>query len=243
MVADPQLAERMRRVALLLDSRYDYLPPVRVTDFGDAPGPAPSRRVPCPDCDARGSVWVKEPGRAPRMRMCQACDGQRWRRRAKGEREYDEYLEAPLDEARVGVAGVVSVEEEVRRLTGSIERIQAVLDSKAGYVDHERFGWEKARAVMYRQGSYGELDRAVTVLASRFPEYKRMLALRHELALALTAREMRGHVRVPAWLMYERSVSQAPTVARLKAEGRSSSEVARILRIPKRKAKLLLKAA
>jgi hypothetical protein len=248
----PELEERMRRVTILLESRHDYLPSVRVTDLGDAPGPAAARRVPCEPCETTGRIRHKRG-----KRFCPSCDGHGWRKARKGDQEWDEYTEAPLDDVQTGVAGVVSIEADVRRLTASIERIDRLLALKQGHIDAERFGWERALHAQLRAGSYRELERALHLLREGFPHLHAVLVAatanalpravsvaqqaRQELAVAFLAHTMRGPIRVPSWLMYERSVSKLPTIEALHAEGRTAPQIAKRLGMSKSKVKSLLK--
>lgn len=237
----PELRERMRRIRVLLDSHDDYLPAVRVTDLGDAPGPAESKRVPCPDCKAVGRVRTRTGSR-----YCPACDGYGWRKRVKGEVAWDEYVRAPIAEVRTGIGGALSVGEDIRRLSASIDRIQAVLDAKEGNTDGERFAWERARERYWAAGSYAELDRALAVMKRERPSLHRAVVALDDtahcrLGLAWLAYAMPGPIRVPPWLEFQRSVKQAPTVAELHAEGKTAGQIARVLRMSKRKVQALLR--
>lgn len=252
MQLGPELDHRIRQVRALLDSRFDYLPSVHVTDLGDRPGPAPSRRVPCENCDHLGRV-VDERGE----RYCPVCGGEGWRKRRSGDEEWDEYTETPLADIAVGLAGLPSIGEDIQRLTSSIDRIQADLDARAGKFEHEQYAWEKTKKAYLRGGSYAELDRALGIMAIRMPYLHSALALDIARALprerarnaetlitiglAYLATEMRGPIRVPKWIMYERSVKQAPTAKQLALEGMKAPQIAKRLGLSKSKVKHLLR--
>lgn len=248
----PELEQRMRQVRVLLDTRHDYLPSVHVTDLGDRPGPAASKRVPCELCDRSGRYRVRAGSR-----VCPACGGSGWRRRRPEDEEWDEYTETLLADAQLGVAGLPSVGEDIQRLTASIDRIQADLDARAGLFDQEQYGWEKARRSYYRHGSYAELDRSLTIMARGFPYLHSVLVQATARALparparngktvvamgeAYLATEMRGPIRVPKWISYERSVSKTPTVKQLAMEGMKSPQIAKRLGLSKSKVKFMLR--
>src|SRR5262245_40558472 len=86
------LAERVDRVRLLLETLDDYLPPPAISLRPDS-GPAASRFVPCETCKERGQLKVRG-----RLVLCLVCDGAGWHRR-RDEPAWDAYLELPLDEA------------------------------------------------------------------------------------------------------------------------------------------------
>lgn len=249
IVTSPELEQRMRQVRVLLDSRFDYLPSVHVTDLGDRPGPAVSKRVPCELCDRTGRVS---------SRSCPVCGGSGWRRRRPEDEEWDEYTETPLVDALLGVSGLPSVGEEIQRLTTSIDRIQADLDARAGHFDNaEQYGWEKARRSYYRHGSYAELERALTMMARALPHLHAALLQTTARALparpaanrrvvvsmgeAYLAQEMRGPIRVPKWITYERSVKHAPTVKQLALAGMKAPQIAKRLGLSKSKVKHMLR--
>lgn len=253
IITSPELEQRMRQVRVLLDSRLDYLPSVHVTDLGDLPGPALSKRVPCTFCDRTGRIASR-----PVERHCPVCNGFGWRKRRAGDEEWDEYTETPLSEVQLGASGLPSVGEEIQRLTSSIDRIQADLDAREGKFDQaEQYGWEKARRSYYRNGSYAELDRALVVLSRELPHLHAALLLatakalpRHaryrewfvvEMATAYVAKEMRGQIRVPKWITFERSVKQAPSVKQLALEGMKAPAIAKRLGLSKSKVKYLLR--
>jgi len=245
----PELEQRMRQVRVLLDTRFDYLPSVHVTDLGDRPGPAASKRVPCTYCDRTGLTG---------SRHCPVCGGVGWRRRRPDDEEWDEYTETPLADAQLGVSGLPSVGEEIQRLTTSIDRIQADLDARAGVFDNaEQYGWEKARRSYYRNGSYAELERSLETMARALPHLHAVLLkttaralparpparepVAVEIGVAYVAVEMRGPIRVPKWITYERSVKQAPTVKQLAMEGMKAPQIAKRLGLSKSKVKHMLR--
>lgn len=259
IVTTPELEQRMRQVRALLDSRYDYLPSVHVTDLGDTPGPAKSKRAPCDHCDRTGVLAIRPKPAWPlaSTRLCPVCDGHGWRRRRVDDEEWDEYTESPLSDVQLGAAGLPSLGESIQRLTSSIDRIQADLDARAGEFDKsEQYGWEKVRRSYYRNGSYAELDRVLIVMGRESPHLRSalLLAVAHalprdddhqavivEIGTAYVARKMRGPIRVPNWIMYERSVKQTVTVKQLALDGMKAPQIAKRLGLSKSKVKHMLK--
>src|SRR5215471_5490927 len=114
--------DRQEQVRALLRSRYDYLPSVPIAtgvivrDSGL--GPAPGKRVPCGLCLRSGRVLQRVDGRTVR-RLCPLCDGSGWRRRRKGEEEWDEYLGKPLRSHRKP-AEPFRLADDIRRLSAEI---------------------------------------------------------------------------------------------------------------------------
>lgn len=236
----PHLLDRMVKVRILVETRDDYLPQPHVTDLGDVPGPAAGRRVPCEECNRSGRLG---------KRYCPSCDGFGWRKRSGHEPEWCEYTETTVEEATqpLGAAGLVSTNREIDRLSASIDRIQAVLDAHEGVIDGERFAWERARTMYYRQGSYAQLDRGLARLRRAAPQIADAVLTRRPLELeavgVLFLAQTMSTVRVPGFLMFERSVRQAPTVMSLHAEGMTPGMIAKRLRIPKGKVRRMLNGA
>jgi hypothetical protein len=196
----PELAERIRRVRILLATLDEPYPQPRIAVEPDS-GPAASKRVPCTACERRG---------------CIVCDQTGWRRRRAGEEEWDEYVDAPISEAikPIGISGVYNREESIRRLGQEIAKLEADAAAREGRYDHERYGWEKQLAARDRHGSYAELGRALERLRSEWDEFYSALRscyfvgipvamsegrrLRVDCAEALLATWMRGQIRSAA---------------------------------------------
>lgn len=242
LVIDSALLERMGRVCCLILSRDLYLPSVNVSNYGDVPGPAPSKRVPCELCDSSGRL---------RDRYCPLCDGVGWRVRKHGEDEWDEYVRAPMREALqpVKASGFTSRQDEDRRLSESIARLEAMAATREGRIDHERFAWEATKQRYWRAGSYQDLERQLAWLHRNYPglwhhvvrigtERPSELDTPAFYGVALIAERM-PRVRVPSWLWHERAVRHLPTAAELFAQGRTVRQVARQLGLTLRKAKEL----
>ena len=147
----------------------------------------------------------------------------------------------------MGAAGLVSSNREIDRLTASIDRIQAVLDAHEGMIDGERFAWERARTMYYRQGSYAQLEKCLARLRQASPQVAAAVLTRRPLQLeavgVLFLAQTMATVRVPSFLVFERSVRQAPTVTSLHEEGMTPGQIAKRLRIPKGKVRRMLNGA
>src|SRR5215831_15180782 len=125
------LAERVARVRILLDTLNDYVPTPRAAVVPEA-GPSPSRYVPCETCRALGEIRVRGG-----WQLCLLCDGLGWKRREK-EPAWDAYLELPLEEAAQLPQAIVTRPVET---------------------SEDAFTWEKLRSRYDRHGSYQELRR------------------------------------------------------------------------------------
>lgn len=247
------MEQRIVAVRILLVSVLDYLPSP-VTSSGllsrsSLPGPAPGKRVPCTYCRRTGNVRYRN---RP-SRLCPLCTGTGWRlRRKTDEQPWDEYVGEPVEEASTQHPRSMTKPE----LHGALERLQFEQDVREGRTEGERFGWERERASYDRQGSYKELRRAVSRLYVLWPPgylqinrfYFRGLSFQPSLfdrqtcdvAEEWLAREMRGPVRVPSWLIEREADSRKGTVAELAAAGMTAGQIARRLGIPKAKVRRLL---
>jgi hypothetical protein len=219
-VAD--LAERVQRVRLLLDTLNDPYPTPRGALVPDA-GPSPSRYVPCESCRSQGELRVRGG-----WQLCLLCDGLGWKRRER-EAPWDAYLELPLEEAA--------------------QLPQAIVPRAAVAVEPDAFTWERLRRRYDRHGSYGELRRQLDRLSLGHPARARLVRavlVDHEprqldrrsqldldLGVVSIALRMRT-VRVPAWLI-ERTTAdrRIDTIAEMAAIGLSAGEIARRSGIPK----------
>ena len=217
-----EIAERVQRVVLLLQTLNDPYPTPRIALVPDS-GPSPSRYVPCETCQRRGEVrarggWL----------LCLVCDGRGWKRRER-EPAWDAYLQLPLDEAA-----------QLPRAPGV--RRPALDDG--GYV------WERLRARYDAHGSYAALRSQLCWLAHTAPHRHALVVAVHvehdarrldararrDLDLGVLAITLRlGRVRVPTWLIEQTSAERRrATLAGLAADGLGAGEIARRLGIPKK---------
>lgn len=230
----PDLAERVQRVRLLLETLNDPYPTPRGALEPDA-GPAPSRYVPCETCREQG--WIKRRQRA--YVLCLVCGGVGWRRRQHGDVEWDAYLDLPLAEAA-----------ELPRETPPRAPVPE---------DDPPYAWERMQRAYERHGSYRQLRRQLERLAYRQPRRHRLVravlvdheprrldpaaALELELGVVTLALWMRS-VRVPGWLI-ERSAAaeRRSTVAELASQGLQAGEIARALGMTKKAVRRKLASA
>ncbi|HSV08560.1 MAG TPA: hypothetical protein VLI07_18735 [Candidatus Binatus sp.] len=216
------LAAKVEKVRLLLTTLHDPYPAPRASLRPD-PGPSRSRYVPCETC--RHTGWTKK---RDGYALCLSCNGSSWRRRERGDQEWDAYLELPLPEA-------ASLPREPGRPRPE--------------PDDDTFAWERQRAAYDRHGSYRELRTALAWLAhhdERRYRLVRAVLINHEprtlsaldridvdLGVIAIALRMKT-VRVPAWLI-ERSkaAEKRETIEALAGEGLRAGEIAKRLGIPK----------
>ena len=245
---------------ILLESRDDPLPTVRGVGLASQSGPAPSRRVPC-GCTPR---------QLPALTSCLLCGGTKWRLPVAGfapDRErFDEYVYDPKENAKPLTIDTVdydaplrvqmrALHEEVRtgktrfmserELDASLDRLAADERSRAGDIDHEAFGWERAREAQDRNGSYAELRRALaelenfseplfraTLKAPRYPVSDHAeLPPATALGVRVVARGIKGEVRVPSWLDGPLRQFREGSVADLYALGVKPNQIAKRLGI------------
>lgn len=186
------------------------------------------------------------------------CGGTGWRRRAKGEDPYDEYTGEPIGDegSRSKHKPPFRLEDDMRRLTAQLERVDLQIAEREG-VWTDAYGWERARVLWDRMGSYNELRRALIALQSRWPVgYSvvraywlrdvpvQMIGRAHDIervAVVWLALEMRGQIRVPPWMLDNHHAERKDSFQKLVAEGRSASEISRLLGIQKKRVKKMLK--
>jgi len=248
------IEERVQLVRVLLTSFFDYLP-APVTSSGlvaraSVSGPAPGKRVPCGYCRRSGRVRIKNGSR-----FCPVCSGAGWRARRRLPQSHPEY-EPPWDE----YVGEPIEEEQVQHPKAMTRyQLDRALERLEEYERGERFGWERERQVYERRGSYGELGHALGLLSLDWPpgyrqvhrQYFRGLAfepsqtsqLLCDVAEEWLAREMRGRIRVPVWLLEQTTEARQATVFELAAQGLSAGQIARRLRVPKLRVQKLLRSA
>ncbi len=224
----------MRRITALLDTRFDYLPTVRSSMPDSDHKPANSRTVPCGVCHGRGRLSYGK-GKPRRTRLCLGCDGTGERRRRAGDPDYDMNL-AP-GHRRLTVNGRARG-MTAREYDEELARIKADQDSRAGRVDHERYGWEKAREARDLAGSYQRLDAAVRLFRSRYPG----CSLTGEGSLELLSNLMGPRtIRVPAAVQAELAERRRHVALELHRLGWTAGAIGRGLGISREKVGRMLK--
>ncbi len=224
--------ERRRRIRVLLESRFDYLPSTRSTMPVTNSGPAgESKHVPCETCRGRGRLLRKGPRRGTRVSVrCLACDGTGERLRRKADPAYDSYVGELRPEGRARVM-------TAREYDDQIARLRADELARQGRVEHERYGFERAHDARDRSGSYRELDAAVRELQRRAPGTR----LSSPRAVALLEELMPPSIRVPPWALEQLAQERQPVILDLAALGWSAREIGRALGISAEKVRRLLK--
>lgn len=262
-----ELAERERRVKVLLETMDDYVPdPATGTGIlqrdSGFEGVAPGRRVPCDVCNRTGRVvggedLLKVPGLDP-TRPCPGCSGTRWRRWRKGEEAWDEYTNAPVrTDAKEKPKREFRLDEDLRALDGQIRKLERDAALREGRFDHERYGWEIERDRMERQASYRELRRVLGELGKRSKHLTRCVMAIYgpqrikrdalprfvrlaDLGVEFIAREMRGEIRIPEWAAQDLKREKSLGACQLADLGWSPAKIGHALRISKKKVKRLL---
>jgi hypothetical protein len=223
--AQVRLEERIRRVQALLESRFDYLPPVPSTMPVTSSGPADeSKYVPCEPCKGRGRVVYKRTGR--RLdRICLACDGTGQRRRRKEDPAFDGYV------GRIRPTGGKPRSMTAREYADTISRLQADADTRSGKTQHERFGWERAREHRDQAGSYVELDRAVNHLRQKMPGQP----VGSTIGLLFIQSRMGPTIRLPGVLHEQLTPARKSAARELHGYGWTAGEIGRALGVAREK--------
>lgn len=235
---DPELQEKVRRVKLLLRGLDDYVPSPPSQRLASRPGKSASRRVPCTFCLRSGSVDG---------RTCPVCDGHKWRLSRAGDEKWDEYTETKIVPEGKGSMPSYVMDAEIARL-------EAEEATRAGKIDHESYGWERARARQERLGSFREVRLHLQRLGRDHPDLHTAVRQKYvldfpvhgidhdmaELGVALIANRMK-HVRVPPWEENAEAQRKERTVRELVAQGWNASRIARELRLSKEKVKRMIK--
>lgn len=253
-MARQMLDQRIANVRILLSSFFDYLPTPQTSSGliarASASGPAPGKRVPCGHCRRTGRIRERVGSR-----YCPICDGSGWRVRRRLNPSHPQY-EQPWDEY---TRQPVEAEEDQHPHAMDRYQLDRALDQLEIFERGERFGWERERQVYERRGSYVELGLVLDRLAERWPSgylqirrvYLRGLSFEPSMATSLLAdaaeewlaREMRGEIRVPIWLIEQAAQTREATIQELTEQGLSAGQIARRLRIPKLKVQRQLRAA
>jgi hypothetical protein len=226
------LAERVHKVRLLLVTLNDGYPTVQGS-LDTPSGVAEGRRVPCEDCKRRG--WVRtRSGDA----LCLLCDGAGWRRRRSDEEPWDEYVGLPTVEA-----AQLPTMPSAPAVDAILARLADERDEREGRLAGLAYGWERARAAADRRGSYKELRRSLDRMRGERPGWHRLVVAKLvngeprsytraaeaviELGVVWVARDMRGPVKVPPWVMErERGEQTRNEVAELARDGMTYGQIA-----------------
>lgn len=232
---------RIQAVLTLGGSLLDYLDQPRQpsSTLGTEPGLSRSREVPCSACGARGRVARGRPcascpprtGTNPRppafaathgCTPCLGCDGTGWRRRRKGDPEYDAYAGAEI-ESDQGHSDRKRW-EELQDLERRLAQTEAYIAHYEGRDDDVEVGWERRRLAQWRQGSYAELVLALADLERRWPSgYS--LFWRHVVLGGygrLTGRALDALLEVARLLAYELMPEQIKVPRALRGDERAA---------------------
>lgn len=218
----------MRRIEVLLYSRFDYLPQPRNGDAVTNSGPAEGKRVPCERCRRSGRVLDRV---HRRMIPCVACAGTGWRRRRGAEPAWDEYTGEPLAES-VRTSRVFTS----RELDHEIAKLERDELERRGIVAHLRYSWERARLARDHDGSYRELERALERLPYGVSPVSRG-------GLEWLSAQMPRTIHVPEWANQDLAEARRDVVLACLAEGRTQREVGRALGVSAEKVGRIAKEA
>lgn len=247
------LDERARRVKALLETFHEPYPAATIASdlLAQAPGLAPGSRVPCTYCLRTGRLAD---------RYCPVCLGHGWRKRKAGEDAWDEYTGAPIrdDESAKGHAQAFRLADDFRKVSAELARVSATLAQSEGRIPDEPYAWESAKRRYWRHGSYGELAVALSAMADRASGLYGVIRLVYLSGLPADciqyraedeqsgrywlAEAMRGPIRIPRWIEEPMGQEKRKTVAELVAAGLTPAQVARVLRIPKEKARRMCRS-
>lgn len=248
---EPEAMERMRKIRVLLASRFDYLDTVRIAHMeGAVDGPAASRKVPCLFCKQTGRIGLF---------ACARCGGSGMRPARKADvvagNAWDEYVEAPLAEARTPlrrITGTIDLRADIARIDHELRKLKVDEYARAGIVaDEER--WVVRQSRLEREGSYAELRRALDRLERLCPRLRWALRIVYEsqlavelpfnidvlesLAVAFLCLHMRGQVRIPHAYEEEHAAEKRRSIDELLDEGWKPSRIARVLGVTEKAVK------
>ena len=186
----------MERVRILLRTRNDVYPTTPARSIPSTPaGPAPGRRLRCPNCGGSGRVRVGQ--------ACPACEG-------RGKIATDSYTGRVTgsEERRAGAMTAQQIEAELARIERSFVLSEGRIDPD------EAYGWERARERRDAGASYQELERVLQLLRARHQLYWEFIVWIYASGLdveltpaahaveddvvAWIAERMQGAIRVPA---------------------------------------------
>jgi hypothetical protein len=232
---------RMARVRVLLATRNEYVPAPGSSTRSES-GIAASDFVPCPDCEGTGRTHR---GRRP----CLVCDGAGRRRRVGDEQPWDFYTGAPVVQHTPALRSMTQHELDV-----SIARIDALFAEREGVIDHERFGWERARQQRDRSGSYRKLERLLEQLRDVDERFVRVLSLVHdhgvrdpdgaeEAAVRWLAERMPRAIGVPDWVLEEEDAEVEREVLSHHGKGLRPSDIAELVGVSRHRVDRILSRA
>ena len=213
----PDLAERVGKVRLLLETLHDPYPTTRPT-MRPEPGPAASRYVPCEACHRHG--WART---RRGVVLCLVCDGAGWRRRRSDDEAWDAYIGLPVTEA----------------VQLPVEAAHRPRDLDAG--EESPYGWERLQAAYEARGSYREVRRCLGLLARERPwrhhlvcvvvvenqprQLSRWDELEVDLGVVWITLRMRS-IRVPPWLLEHERIERNEEIQALANIGLTPSQIA-----------------
>lgn len=211
--------ERLFRTRLLLETLFDYLPRAGRSAIQSLSGPAPSRYVPCGVCHGKGRVLLGQ-----KRRLCQACEGQGWRRRRRGEPTYDDYTgeQVGTEDVQAPVRCMTAAE-----LTAAISRIERDQAEREGRVaPNDELPWVRKQDAQWNNGDYKRLLWALDFLSPEHPVEMRALwhyyvlgwdypsEMRDKLierGLRMLASHMPHEIRVPPWYLPDPQAQKSST--------------------------------
>jgi hypothetical protein len=199
-------------------------------------------------------------GRVAGAKLCLICGGSGWRRRLAGEDPFDEYTGEPIADAASSPkhSAPFRLEDDYRKLGQQLEQVQRSIDAREG-VYSDAYGWERAREAWERLGSYQSLRAALSALQVEHPQGYSVIRAVHlagvparmigrtkmieAAAVIWLQAEMPGPIHVPPWLMIEHFRERKLSFVQLVDAGRSASQIARELNLPKKRVKKMLKVS
>jgi hypothetical protein len=233
----PDLAERVMRVRLLLETLEDPYPRPHGS-LRPLAGPAASRYVPCETCQGKG--WLVHRDRT--QTLCLGCDGAGERYHEWGEPYWDAYIKAPLIDA-------AQLPREPPRGPSETQLEQERLEAE-GKLERLSYAWERLREAYDRNGHYPLLRVQLRRLGRERPARARLVQVvlvegqprvlsrrdQRDLDLGVVAIAlwMPAKVKVPPWLLERAAVERRQTIEELAALGLGAGAIARRLAIPKR---------
>lgn len=229
------LTPRARRALALLDRLDEYVEDrasVGRDEFETPAGFAPSYKR-CEHCLGTGFASGKDPfGR----RRCPECDGEgQVRVRSGGE----------LDPYETGTAGAATVDRPKTMSSQDIDhelaRLRADEYTRQGIIAHERYGWERRRKRMEREGDYARVRDTLEHLRHHETDTYRGVLRREHWALERLANRVPGSIRVP--LDIDAAIGQqlVDDAHSLRDRGVPVTVIAELLYVKEHRARRLLK--
>ena len=173
------------------------------------------------------------------------CEGAGWRKRRKGDQEWDEMTGQLVATAATKLKPIPM---SPARIDAEIGRLQALQVAREGDIDpDEAFGWERQRIRRDQEGSYRELERVLDRMQIDWPEGRSTLnsmyltepavsysATTELLLVAWVARHMPSAIRVPKRYHQALQARLKGDIRALAAEGHSHAFIAAQLEVPLR---------